>query len=47
MALYASKAEIGRFFNLSPPTVYKRVAGIEKQIRAGRYSRYAIAVSGL
>lgn len=40
---YASKAEIGRCFGVSQPTVYKRVEGIKEEIKKGRYNRYAIA----
>lgn len=40
---YANKAEIGRCFGISQPTVYHRVAGIEEEIKKGRYNRYAIA----
>lgn len=43
MKLYANKAELSRQFGLSTPTVYKYVAGIEKEIASGRYNRYAIA----
>ena len=39
--MYATKAEIARLFGVSPPTVYNRVAGIEKEI-GKRYNRYAI-----
>ena len=40
---YMTKAELARCFGISPPTVYKRVAGIEEEIKRGRYNRYAIA----
>ncbi len=43
MSVYASKSELGRFFSMSAPTVYSRIAGIEEQIKAGRYSDYAIS----
>lgn len=39
--MYATKAEIARMFGVSPPTVYSRVAGIEKEI-GQRYNRYAV-----
>ena len=39
--MYATKAEIARIFGVSPPTVYSRVAGIEKEI-GQRYDRYAV-----
>ena len=41
--MYVNKAELSRCFGISPPTVYKRVAGIEEEIKKGRYNRYAIA----
>lgn len=40
---YATKAELGRCFSISQPTIAKRVAGIEEEIKRGRYNRYAIA----
>lgn len=40
---YSTKAELSRCFGVSVPTVYKRVAGIEEEIKKGRYNRYAIA----
>ncbi len=41
--LYASKSEIAKQFKMSRTTVYRLLDGIEEEIRAGRYSRYAIA----
>lgn len=41
--MYVNKAELSRCFGVSPPTVYRRVAGIEEEIKKGRYNRYAIA----
>lgn len=43
MKLYVNKSELSRRFGISLPTVYKRVAGIEEEIKKGRYNRYAIA----
>lgn len=43
MKKYAKKAELSRIFDVSTPTVSKRVAGIKKEIESGRYNRYAIA----
>lgn len=43
MKMYITKAELSICFGVSPPTVYKRVAGIEEEIKKGRYNRYAIA----
>lgn len=39
--MYATKTEIARMFKISTPTVYSRVAGIEKEI-GKRYNKYAI-----
>ena len=39
--MYAKKAELARMFGVTPPTVYKRVAGIEAEI-GKRYNQYAI-----
>ena len=41
--LYSTKADIGRIFNLSRPTVYRQVEGIKTEIEAGRYNKYAIS----
>lgn len=43
MKSYMNKAELSRCFGISPATVYRRVAGIEEEIKKGRYNRYAIA----
>ena len=43
MKSYMNKAELSRCFGISPGTVYKRVSGIEEEIKRGRYNRYAIA----
>ena len=40
---YMNKSDIARIFGISLPTVYKRVAGIEEEIKKGRYNQYAIA----
>ncbi|RGU94939.1 hypothetical protein DWW31_05155 [Clostridium sp. AF15-17LB] len=39
--MYATKAQLSKIFGVSPPTVYDRVRGIEKEI-GKRYNRYAI-----
>lgn len=41
--LYANKSDIARFFGISRQTVYKHLAGIEREMKSGRYSQYAIA----
>ena len=41
MPMYATKANIARIFGVTQPTVYSRVAGIQKEI-GKRYNRYAI-----
>ena len=41
MPMYATKASIARIFGVTQPTVYSRVAGIQKEI-GKRYNRYAI-----
>lgn len=40
---YATKAELGRCFSISQPTVAKRVKGIEQEMKRGRYNQYAVA----
>lgn len=40
--MYGNKTDIANTFNISLPTVYRRVKGIEKEI-GKRYNRYAIA----
>lgn len=40
--MYGNKTDIANIFNISLPTVYRRVKGIEKEI-GKRYNRYAIA----
>lgn len=39
--MYTNKINLARMFGVSPPTVYRRVEGIKKEI-GGRYNRYAI-----
>lgn len=39
--MYATKAMISKIFGVTPPTVYRRVAGIEKEM-GKRYNQYAI-----
>jgi len=39
--MYATKTEIARIFGVTQPTVYSRIAGIEKEI-GKRYNRHAI-----
>lgn len=43
MKSYMNKTELARCFGISSTTVYKRLAGIEEEIKKGRYNRYAIA----
>lgn len=40
--LYANKSDIARFFGISRQTVYKHLAGIEREMKSGRYSQYAV-----
>ena len=39
--MYATKTMISKIFGVAPPTVYRRVDGIEKEI-GKRYNQYAI-----
>ena len=39
--MYANKVSLAKLFGVSPPTVYRRIEGIKKEIGA-RYNRYAI-----
>ena len=43
MSLYCNKSEAARFFGMCRQTMYGVVDGIQKEIKAGRYSQYAIA----
>lgn len=40
--LYANKADIARIFGIGRQTVYANLPGIEREMDAGRYNRYAI-----
>lgn len=41
--LYSTKADIGRIFHISRPTVYKQVEEIKEEVEKGRYNKYAIS----
>ena len=43
---YMSVPQIAKELDLSTRTVYRRVKGIEKEIKSGRYNQYAILDSG-
>jgi hypothetical protein len=43
MSLYCNKSECARFFGMCRQTMYKVIDGIQGEIKAGRYSQYAIA----
>lgn len=43
MSLYANKTEAAKALGISRATIGRMIPGIEREIKAGRYSRYAIA----
>lgn len=45
MKMYLGPKEAGEFLGVSPQTIHRIKPEIEQQIKAGRYSRYAIADS--
>lgn len=43
MKMYLGPKEAGEFLGVSSQTIHRIRPGIEQQIKAGRYSRYAVA----